>query len=214
VTNGTISSNRRRGRQRPLQVLAALLFLGFFALGTTESASAHAEPERANPPINGAVPVAPAMVEIWFDEEVKSEGTTIQVIGPDGIQVDLGDATVDLQDPNRQHVTVSLRPGLGPGAYTVQWVSLSSADGDEARGGYLFRVGAASPVASPAVSPVAEPVEPAANASPTPVPNIAGQEGDFDSRAFGISVGVGVIAAILIYLFWRLVRPKNPKFRG
>jgi hypothetical protein len=46
------------------------------------------------------------------------------------------------------------------------------------------------------------------------VPNIAGQEGDFDSRAFGISVLAGLVAALAIYLFWRLVRPKNPKFRG
>jgi len=182
---------------------------------SVRTVSAHAEPERANPPINDTVPVAPAVVEIWFDEEVSSEGTTIQEIGPDGVQVDLGDASVDLQDQNRQHVTVSLRAGLGRGSYTVQWVSVSGADGDEARGGYIFRVGAASPVASPAASPAPAAAEPAQSAAtPSPVSDVAGQPGDFDSRAFGISVAVGVAAALLIYLFWRLVRPKNPKFRG
>ena len=154
------------------------------------------------------------MVEIWFDEEVQTEGTTIQVIGPGGIQVDLGDAAVDLQDPNRQRVAVSLRSGPGPGAYTVQWVSVSGTDGDEARGGYLFRVGAASPVASPVVTPVVKPTLPAAtSATPTPAQPVA-EGADFDSRSFGISVGVGVVAAVVIYLFWRLVRPKNPRFRG
>ena len=216
VTNLAFTRGGRGGRQRPpLKALFLALAIGTFALlGSTRLVSAHAEPERANPPINGSVPVAPAVVEIWFDEEVQTEGTTIQVIGPGGIQVDLGDAAVDLRDPNRQRVTVSLRSGLGPGAYTVQWVSVSGADGDEARGGYLFRVGAASPVASPVVTPAVEPTLPAAtSATPTPA-QPAAEEADFDSRSFGISVGVGVVAALVIYLFWRLVRPKNPRFRG
>ncbi|MCC6792390.1 MAG: copper resistance protein CopC [Thermomicrobiales bacterium] len=203
----------RGGRQRPLRISLAALVVGLIAaLGIAGSTSAHAEPERAEPAINGVVPVAPAVVEIWFDEEVKTEGTTIQVIGPGGIQVDLGDAAVDLQDPNRQHVTVSLRPDLGPGSYTVQWVSVSGADNDEARGGYLVTVGAATPVATPEAAD-----EPAMTpeASVTPVAEEeSSQSDDFDSGAYGISVAVGLVFAVLIFLFWRLVRPKNPKFRG
>jgi methionine-rich copper-binding protein CopC len=183
------------------------LFVSFSLVGQV---SAHAEPERAEPAIDGVVPVAPAKVEVWFDEEVKTEGTTIQVIGPGGIQVDLGDAAVDLQDPERTHVTVSLRPNLEPGAYTVQWVSVSGADNDEARGGYLFHVGAATPIATPAAT-----VQPAVNeAVGTPVAQGAVEEEEFDSTAFGISVGVGIVFAVLIFIFWRFVRPKNPKFRG
>ena len=194
-------------------MLAATAGVVAALFGAVPIASAHAAPERANPPINGTVPVAPAVVEIWFSEEVQSEGTTIQVIGPGGIQVDLGDAAVDLQDPNRQRVTVSLRSGLGPGAYTVQWVSVA-ADGHEERGGYLFRVGSVSPIASPVVAPDAEPTQPV-DLAMTPTPSRPeADESDFDSRAFGISVGVGVAAALVIYLFWRLVRPKHPKYRG
>jgi methionine-rich copper-binding protein CopC len=204
----------RGGRQRlPLSFIGGAIIALAMLLHVASIASAHAEPERASPPINGVVPTAPSQVEIWFSEEVKTEGTTIQVIGPGGIQVDQGDSKVDLQDPDRKHVTVSLRPGLGAGTYTVQWVSVSSADGDEARGGYVFYVGAASPVASPAATPLAE-ATPAAAASSTETTNPATEPGDFDSQAFGISVGVGIVAAVLIFLFWRLVRPKNPMFRG
>lgn len=177
------------------------------------SASAHAEPERASPAINGVVPVAPSVVEIWFDEEVQTEGTTIQVIGPGGIQVDLSDASVDLQDPERRRVTVSLRPDLGAGSYTVQWVSVSGADGDEARGGYLFTVGAATPAATPLVD-VATPTAVADAVAPTPAATAVVTEDEFDSQAYLISVLVGVAFAVLIFIFWRVVRPKNPKFRG
>lgn len=213
MTKRNASHINREGRQRlPQLVIAgfAVAIVAWFSM--TGSVSAHAEPERAEPAINGVVPVAPDKVEIWFDEEVRTEGTTIQVIGPGGIQVDLGDAAVDLQDPNREHVTVSLRPNLGPGAYTVQWASVSGADGDEARGGYLFTVGAASPVATPVV--VEETTPAAAVATPVAENSGVSQEGNFDSRAFGISVAAGLGVAVLIFVFWRAVRPKNPMFRG
>ena len=43
---------------------------------------------------------------------------------------------------------------------------------------------------------------------------LGGTEGDFDSRALGISVVVGLIFAFGLYLVWRLVRPDNPTFGG
>lgn len=213
------SNTERRGRRRPLLSTVGSAFVALaLMLGTASTAFGHAEPERANPPIDGTVPAPPGQVEIWFSQEVKSEGTTIQVIGPDGVQVDQGDTTLDLQDPERVHVTVSLRPGLEAGTYTVQWVSVSGADGDQAQGSYVFHVEAASPVASPAASPAATPVvtatEPsAATGGTTATTDPTSDEDNFDSRAFGISVGVGLVAAALIFAFWRLVRPKNPVFR-
>ena len=175
--------------------------------------AAHAEPERANPPISGTVAAVPAVVEIWFDEEVNADGTTVRVIGPGGVEAHAGAAELDLFDPNRQRVTVPLASGLGPGTYTVQWVSLSATDGDEARGGYVFTVAAATPAATVATPAVETPTAAAAPA-PTPVPEVQIGTDDFDSRAFAISVGVGLVAAVGIFLCWRLVRPKNPRFRG
>ena len=205
---------RGRGRQRPLLTgLLTAVLTALTLVAAPAGVSAHAEPERAEPPMNGTVPVAPARVEIWFDEEVDADGTSIQVIGPGGIQVDLGDTTLDLMDPNRQRVTVSLRPNLGPGAYTVQWRSLSATDGDSAQGGYLFRVGAATPAASP-VAAAATPEPGRTAAAPTPAVDAvaAGGEDDFDAQAFGLSVLAGLVVAVLIYVFWRVVRPRNPKF--
>ena len=201
-----------------IQLAAAMSMALLSVVGTVPAVSALAELARADPPVNGTVSVTPAVVEIVFDGAVRAEGTTIQVIGPGGIQVDLSDAAVDLEDPNRQRVTVSLRAGLGPGTYRVQWVAVATTDGEEARGSYSFRVGAGSPVASPIVTPEPDPSETATTEGTPDAPPAESNEPaggyDFDSRSFGISVGVGVAAALLIYLFWRLVRPKHPTFRG
>ena len=215
----TIGGGRTRPPRasRPRVLAACALALALLLPGGRE-ASAHAEPERANPPVSGTVPVVPAVVEIWFDEEVVAEGTTIRVIGPGGAEASTGPAELDLFDPNRQHVTVPLSSVLGPGTYTVQWVSLSATDGDEARGGYVFTVGSASPVAVPAASPAATPapagVAPQHTPTPTPTPAVQIGNDELDTRALGISVLVGIVAAAGIFVFWRLVRPKNPRFGG
>src|SRR4051794_10451378 len=84
-----------------------LALLAIVAL--TGGVSAHAEPVRANPPINGATSASPAQVEIWFSEEATA-ATAIKVFGPDGVRVDRGNSTLDLQDPQRIHVTVGVAP--------------------------------------------------------------------------------------------------------
>jgi len=109
--------------------------------------------------------MAPTLVEIYFTQEIDSSGTVIRVFGPDGAQVDLGDTTLDLYDPYRKRVTVSLLPDLGPGSYRVEWTSLSAEDGESDSGSFSYSVAGASgsPVASPAASPAASP-----EASPAP----------------------------------------------
>lgn len=222
-----------------LPALPALRALGLAAivcfLLPASGVLAHAEPERANPSLNGRIATAPAILEVWFTEEVATDSISLIVNGPDGVRADLGDAAVDLFDPERKHVTVSLRPGLPSGNYVVQWHTVSGTDGDAADGFFSFFVETGSPAASPIASPVASaggatPVaSPVAAASPvtqvtapaTVAPTTApattatqvavvatSDEDDFDSRGFGIAVLVGAGVAVALYLFWRLVRPK------
>jgi methionine-rich copper-binding protein CopC len=182
---------------------------------------AHAEPARAEPPINGRVATAPSKLEVWFSEEVDTKEVRLSVKGPDGSTVDQGDTAVDLFDPERRHVTVTLKPNLGPGNYVVSWHTVSALDGDAADGYFSYFVEGgtpsaspvASPAASPAATPIPAPVAPTATVAPGPTATVtpaAAVEDDsnFDSRAFGLAVLAGVVVAIGIYLFWRLVRPK------
>jgi methionine-rich copper-binding protein CopC len=196
-------------RFRPILLAFLLVTLGAVALPARD-ALAHAEPERAEPPINGRVATAPAKLDVWFTEEVDPDEVLLTVRSADGAIVDRGDTALDLFDPERRHVTVSLKPNLAPGNYVVQWHTLSALDGDAADGFFNFVVaddGAnGSPVASPIASPVASPVT--SVPSPTAIPNPATGDSDFDSQAFALAVLAGVVVAIGIYLFWRLVKPK------
>jgi methionine-rich copper-binding protein CopC len=125
---------------------AFALALVLFALADVSPALAHAVPERSNPPMDAAVPVMPSTIEVWFSEEVKSEGTTLEVLKLDGTQVDMGNAAVDLQDPTRTRVTVDVHPGLDNGEYLVQWTAVSAVDNDSTSGSFRFVV---DPTASP-----------------------------------------------------------------
>src|SRR5215218_8828483 len=147
-------------RIRLLAAIAVVAVLAVAALGNaTRSGEAHAGYDRSVPAADAVVETAPAIVEIWFTQEIDAGGTDVRVFGPDGAQVDLGDTALDLFDPARKRVTVSLRPDLGPGTYTVEWTTLSAEDGEGESGGFTFTVagGTGTPSASPEASPVASP---------------------------------------------------------
>jgi methionine-rich copper-binding protein CopC len=205
--------------------IAALAALLLIAIAPVRGALAHAEPEVMVPAADSTVDQAPPVLEITFSEEVAAD-TTIDVIGPDGKSVIAAPAALDLQDPNRKHVTVALYGNLPAGVYTVNWTSVSAEDGDPDSGSYTFTVagGSATPVASPMASPVGTPVAAAgttgegqapkdqmnaiAEAAQQRATEQAAREDNFDGQAYLISVLAGVAGAIVIYLFWRRVRPK------
>jgi methionine-rich copper-binding protein CopC len=195
------------------RIISVALTLALLWLAHQTPALAHADLDRSIPADGDQLDVAPAQVEIWFTEEL-ADGSTADVIGPDGERVDNGDAAIDLFDPERKHLVVTLQPGLQAGTYTVNWTSVSGEDDDTESGSFTFELTVtATPVASPMASPVASP-----DASPSPetaVAQIAGQAQPVDENAkpsgiaFAIGIGAGVLAALLIFGFWLLVRPRR-----
>jgi methionine-rich copper-binding protein CopC len=160
-------SGSRKGIGRLAILALVVLLLGIISMRPTGQVRAHAEYDHSNPASGTTVDSPPAIVEVWFTEDLDSNGTTLTVTGPDGARVDKGDAAVDLYDPQRRHLTVSLNDGVGPGTYTVNWTSVSSEDGDTANGGFQFTVsGSTTPCAS--ASQMASPIA-ATPGSGTPV---------------------------------------------
>src|SRR5262245_55188866 len=102
-----------------LVAVAALLFL------PVARVSAHAELDRSTPEAEETIHGSPAKVEIWFTEEI-AEGSKIEVADRAGKSVAAGEAELDLFDPDRKHLTVTLRPNLPDGVYTVTWTSISA----------------------------------------------------------------------------------------
>ena len=193
--------------------LAMLLIVFAGGLAFAGLVRGHAELESASPPAGGTVTALPPTITLVFSEEVKPGTATVEVTGPDGKRVDTGDAAVDLTDPERRTVTVSLFAG-GAGEYTVHWENVSNTDGDPVAGDYAFTVAPVAP--SPDSVVAATPADPTPSLTATidvaANGNQLDPEGDFDSSAFLISIGAGLVALAAIVGFWFVIRPRNPRF--
>jgi methionine-rich copper-binding protein CopC len=133
----------------PAMLLAALLM--FALVGT---ASAHADLVSSDPKDGAHLDKAPAKLTLVFSEELSPDGNLIKVTDASGAQVDNGDTTLDLNDPKRVTLTITLKSGLGNGVYTIHWKDMS-ADSHSLEGDLRFSVGAATttPVAAPTALP-------------------------------------------------------------
>ncbi len=141
-------------QSRPFRVLAGLALATLLLFGAPRLAAAHAEYDHSDPAAESVVPSAPAQVQVWFTEGARGQGSSLQVMDAAGNRVDAGDGQVDLNDPDRQRMFVSL-PSLPDGVYTVHWVTVSADDGDEADGTFRFGVGANTVLPpQPAAGPV------------------------------------------------------------
>jgi copper resistance protein C len=103
-------------------------------------AAAHARYDHSDPASETVVATAPAQLQAWFTEGVRSQGSSLQVTNSAGDRVDRGDSQVDVNDPDRQRMFVSLQP-LADGVYTVHWATVSADDGDAVDGTFRFGVG-------------------------------------------------------------------------
>ena len=127
---------------------AAMLTIG------TIPTFAHARYDRSEPPAGSMVDGTPFMLRAWFSQELM-KASTIDVVDEAGNQVDLGDGRVDLDDPDRKLMLVSL-PALPTGVYTVRWSTLSAEDGDWDSGTFTFGVGVMPPATGAQPAPAAD----------------------------------------------------------
>jgi copper transport protein len=180
-------------------LLAGLMLAGI--LLTPGSVAAHAEPESANPPIGGTVTEPPTQVEVSFSQEVVRQGdsSSITVIDAAGANVTTGPSEVD--DLDRTIIRVGLQPNLPNGVYTVQWRTLSAADGDATSGSFVFTIDAAA-VSTPtaAETPAVEETE---EATPEETPDaVTGEEEeeeeDEDDGVPTWAIALGVVGGIVV----------------
>ena len=139
-----------------LAVVAALSWL----LYTPESAAAHANLVRSEPVANEVLEGPPGRVVVWFTEEIEPAFSKIEVLDSGGSRVDAGDSTVDGNNPTVMSVSL---PPIPSGSYTVAWKNVSTVDGHQVRGSFVFSVGEAldPSLAGPDERPLLEsPAEP------------------------------------------------------
>ena len=106
-----------------------------FALVSTQ-AFAHAQLEKAAPPVGGTVASA-SQIRLTFSEGVEPRFTKVSLTGPGGAAVPLGAAKTA---PNNQSVLVApIAKPLAAGVYTVHWHAVS-VDTHHTQGIFQFTV--------------------------------------------------------------------------
>jgi copper resistance protein C len=117
-------------------IVAAAVLAGAVTL-EAPSVQAHAFLDHASPAVGSTVPTAPAVVTMWFTQQLEPAFTTATVTDASGNTVDAGPAQVDPTDPTELRVALKK---LSPGTYTVAWHALS-VDTHTTTGHFTFTVG-------------------------------------------------------------------------
>jgi copper transport protein len=143
-------SRKRRGLSIPL-VLPALL-VGLWSGG----ASAHSFVRSTDPKAGSTVEEAPTAVHIRFDEPVELTFGGIEVLGPDGNQVQVGEAEYASEDQTA--IQIGLGSELANGRYTVEW-KIVAADGHPREGQFRFRLDQPAPESPASPTPSESPEE-------------------------------------------------------
>lgn len=115
--------------------------VGVLVVAGADAALAHARFDHSTPSPGAILQTAPNRVDIYTVQEMRkiAGANVITVTGPDGTQVDDGNTVVD--DSNRLHFSVGLKPNIAPGRYLVSFKTLSDADGEMDHGSYAFYLG-------------------------------------------------------------------------
>ena len=131
------------------------VFLGVFfcMLSSAILVSAHGVEVVKSDPMAGAVlDQPPVQVKVWFNEELQTSDSTLQVLNTEGIKVDRGNGGVDLDDPDHASMKVDVTT-LPVGAYIVKW-HVNLTDGDASDGEFSFTIGQPLPAESSYPPPV------------------------------------------------------------
>ncbi|MDT0342061.1 copper resistance CopC/CopD family protein [Streptomyces litchfieldiae] len=122
---------------------ATLLLLVAAALATlllaASPAAAHAELTGSTPGDGEVVATAPDQVSLTFSESVSLADDAVRVLDPRGERADTG----QLVDEGGNTHSLTLRPDLADGTYTVAWQAVS-ADSHPVAGAFTFSIGAPS----------------------------------------------------------------------
>lgn len=117
-------------------IICAPGIAGLVAIMSSAPADAHAVLVRSVPAARAVLTLAPARVQLWFNERLEPAFSTASVWSQAGARVDRQDALVGPDDAKRLTITL---PGLEPGSYTVRFRVLS-VDGHIVEASFLFTV--------------------------------------------------------------------------
>jgi hypothetical protein len=193
---------------RGLEIGSKALIIGLVGgLLLVGIAYAHAAYVRSTPGADAVIATPPARVDIWFEQELfrRKGENTISVTAPDGQQVSVGDTVID--DDDRKHVWVNLKPDLAAGVYQVAWKNVSLEDGHPTEGSFSFTIDPQAATSTPMSEPI--PIGPTAAQPTIAAPSVATPT----KASPPISVcGVPVAAIVGAAAYVTLARSRRKRF--
>ena len=113
------------------------LAVSALAIGAAPAVRAHAFLDHASPAVGSSVPTAPAVVILWFTQDLEPAFSNVTVTNEAGQGVDLGNAQIPQGSP--AELQIGLKP-LPRGTYLVTW-HVVSVDTHPTEGTFTFDVG-------------------------------------------------------------------------
>ena len=113
------------------------LAVSALAIGAAPAVRAHAFLDHASPAVGSSVPAAPAVVTLWFTQDLEPAFSSVTVTNEAGQRVDLGNARIPQGSP--AELQIGLKP-LPRGTYLVTW-HVVSVDTHPTEGTFTFEVG-------------------------------------------------------------------------
>lgn len=115
--------------------LITILFM-LLIMMQTSSVWAHASLVKSDPPRRASLSESPPQIQLWFNEEIETAYSSIQVFDSNGKAVSVDEPKAVEDDPKS---VVLAMPVLGAGSYKVEFRVLS-VDGHVVESNYSFRI--------------------------------------------------------------------------
>jgi methionine-rich copper-binding protein CopC len=115
-------------------LLAAIAAMA--TMGVSQLARGHAFLDHASPPVGSSVLVSPAVVALWFTQDLEPAFSGVTVTNEAGQRVDLGNAQIPQGSP--AELQIGVKP-LAPGTYLVSW-HVVSVDTHPTEGTFTFEI--------------------------------------------------------------------------
>ena len=109
-------------KKQLLNLFSTLALAAVTAFSSSQTASAHAELESAEPAPNATITESPKQLKLVFSEKIQVPGTSVTLLDANKQKVVLGESKID---EDGKTFLVALPNKLASGGYTVQWKSLS-----------------------------------------------------------------------------------------
>jgi len=109
---------------------------GTLAFTASPAAWAHAFLDHASPAVGSSVPTSPAVVTLFFTQDLEPAFSSVTVTTDAGDRVDVGRAQIPQGSP--AELQIGLKP-LPPGTYLVSW-HVISVDTHPTEGTFTFEI--------------------------------------------------------------------------